>query len=566
MSRYIVIYLLFFQASCFSQVIIQGRILDEFGAPIQNAQVQASGWQLFSNQSGRFLLRLSESDIYQLQITHPDYFTTTHTWANQEVKKSPEGKLPDITLVRKKKGRVLFAFGGDVMLSRRYLESWFGETPLVRAQNEEKDARFIFKHLKPYMTLANISSVNLETTIGNFSAADSSSKGVLLQSPEVLLYALKWAGIDHVSLGNNHIYDYGEAGLITSLQSIQKSGLMYSGAGLDQTSAYSPAIYSSAKYALYSMMGWSGSDHADLVAGPNKGGAALGKLRQIQKFISMSAQQGQIPILQYHGGLEYQDHPTLVTENRLKIAIENGAALAIAHHPHRLQGFEVYQNKLIAYSLGNLAFDQFYPQTQLTAILYVWMDEQAFHRAEIIPFYLKGYIPTPATGQHRHEILSQLYSLSKARNTKLTASGGHAIIQTKSQTDTQISSGKMKAFHTNQKIFQLPNKPWHQSLKTITSSDPELRLRLGRNLIYGSDFENDDTFEHMERHWFTQGFRLLHNNNRDKPQNKLMSAHIQPYSSALLGMKDFRRVFIPDNPYTVTFNLQSKKDVQVRAY
>jgi len=44
-------------------------------------------------------------------------------------------------------------------------------------------------------------------------------------------------------------------------------------------------------------------------------------------------------------------------------AIDNGADLVIVHHPHIIQGVEVYEGKLIAHSLGNFVFDLSYAET-----------------------------------------------------------------------------------------------------------------------------------------------------------------------------------------------------------
>jgi len=222
-------------------------------------------------------------------------------------------------------------------------------------------------------------------------------------------------------------------------------------------------------------------------------------MHNILASVKSSSNKGLLPIVQYHGSLEYVDEPSGVTEQRLKSAIDAGAVLAIAHHPHVAQGFEVYNGKLIAYSMGNFIFDQYFYATPHSFVLYVWMDGEKFHRAEIVPIYIKGYKPTPATDTNRYTTLKRLNTLTAQRSTTFDISGGHGVILP-SQAKLQRKSFDIVKTLENKTVMSLFDHPWHSQLKHI--SLPNLtQYRLGTSLTNGGDFENYTSFESNERGW-----------------------------------------------------------------
>jgi hypothetical protein len=79
-------------------------------------------------------------------------------------------------------------------------------------------------------------------------------------------------------------------------------------------------------------------------------------------------------------------------------AIDNGADMVIVHHPHIIQGIEIYNGKLIAHSLGNFAFDLNYPECMPSMILYADADFTGFSNYRVRPVYIDAYIPKPSTG------------------------------------------------------------------------------------------------------------------------------------------------------------------------
>jgi poly-gamma-glutamate capsule biosynthesis protein CapA/YwtB (metallophosphatase superfamily) len=121
-------------------------------------------------------------------------------------------------------------FGGDVMMGRRYQEPVErSDTPIATT---DEGARSVVRHVAPIMAAADISTVNLETVVGQLPSADAyPAKRFLLQSPPVVLAALDAMGIDLVTLGNNHAYDWQGPGVASTISALDGAGIAWAGAG-----------------------------------------------------------------------------------------------------------------------------------------------------------------------------------------------------------------------------------------------------------------------------------------------------------------------------------------------
>jgi len=544
---------------------ISGFIKDELGNGIPNTQIMLGSKTMVASQSGKFQFELNQQEYYSFTFSKAGFYTMVHSFSAQELTSNgtnSKQNIPTITLVAKAKDRTMFAFGGDVMMGRRFNKPYFEDSILIAKQTAEQDTKDVVKHMKPYMSLADFAVVNLETQIAANEPAAKAPKSVTFYSPPETLKALSWAGIDYVTLGNNHTYDYLDSGLKSTIEYLEKSTLKYSGAGLNETAALSPYVASLAdsNYAMLGYVGWEGSARPTQTADSKKGGAAYGSMDNILASVTSSTDKGLLPIVQYHGSLEYKDEPSGVTEQRLKSAIDAGAILAIGHHPHVAQGFEVYNGKLIAYSMGNFIFDQYFYSTHHSFVLYVWMDGEKFHRAEIVPLYVKGYKPTPALGTNRYSTLKRLSTLSAQRATKLDVSGGHAVISSsKSKPQNKVVSITKQL--ENKKLIPISDVPWQSQLKQISVPN-NTRYRLGTSLTNGGNFENHSSFESNQRGWLFDA--QSHSIIKEGENNALaLRKNSKP---AWFGMQNFRRVYKPSNPMSLAFKVKADKPVTLTLY
>lgn len=548
---------------------INGDVNDEKGNGITRVNVDVNGVKFTSDKSGHFTIKVKRADIYQIKFSKKGFYSNIQTFSHYELSQinKLDGDIDTITLVKRAKSRVMLAFGGDVMMGRRYYSPYFGDEILIHENSRLSDSQSIVKHVKPYMSLADFSAVNLETQIADKKPSERAPKSVTFYSQPETLAALKWAGVDYVTLGNNHTYDYLDSGLSSTLSYLQQSGLGFSGAGINQEDAlgaYQENL-NGVPFAMLGYVGWEGNFTPTQTASQDKGGAAYGSLANIVSSVKNEVEKGAAAIVQYHGSQEYANGPTNVTEHRLKAALDAGASLAIAHHPHVAQGLELYNDKLIAYSMGNFIFDQFFSATPHSFILYVWLDEGQFHRAEIVPIYLKGYQPTPATGMHRYTILKRLSVLSAERKTIISRSGGHGVIV---KNDLEKSNNhKFQRFNLpiKDKEHSLYHMPWDASLVNVELSHKESKYRLGTNLINGSDFEGYDTFAIRERGWIYDDTKSLYHAD-SYSGSKSLAVKIPEKSMSVVGMQTFRRVYNASSPMTVSAKIKTSKPVKAKIY
>ena len=516
-----------------------------------------------------FTMTTPDSDLYRIKIDVEGYYSSFQTFSHQELLSKTEAnsathlQLPDIELVKRKDTRVMLAFGGDVMMGRRYSKPYFNDPVLIRDGHEKTDTRALVQYVKPYMALADFAAVNLETQISDSKPENRAPKGVTFFSPPETLNALKWSGVDYVTLGNNHIYDYLEEGLTSTLSYLDDSGIAYSGAGLNQQQAleaYRTEI-NQQNYAMLGFVGWAGGFNPNQVAEKSKGGSALGTQENIVNTVERESQSGRTTVVQYHGSLEYSDEPTGMTESRLKSAIDQGADLVIAHHPHVTQGFEIYKNKLIAYSMGNFIFDQYFHASPHSYVLYVWMDGEKFYRAEVVPIYLKGYAPVPATGIQRSTVTKRTHYLSQLRGVNFSASGGHMVLrQAKSNSVTKKTE---LVYNNSEKIQNVYRFPVLKRIQKVESKVKDNRYRLGQNQLNGGDFESYKLFSSDERSWLLDNAQLSSQVAASGTNSIAMMPEQE--SSALVGMKTFRRVFDAGNPMSFTAKvLNTKKPIKAR--
>lgn len=386
------------------------------------------------SSDGHFAATVVIAPYYRVDIAGERIFTMVQTFGTAELRDESCRCLsvPAIELVARKPGRIELFFGGDSMAGRRYFQPRNGERVLLRQASLEADLDNLLAPMKPYIESADLASVNLETVLADEQPGPRlENKRIAFFSPTAYARALKRAGVDYVTLGNNHIYDFGEAGVASTFAALDSAGLAYSGAGYNDEQAELPAAIDLPRnpLSMLGFVGWEGSGGAHQSADANKGGAALGTKGQIRRSTKAIRSNKRIPIVQYHGGSEYSDRPSATTIGRLREAIDRGAPLAIGHHPHLVQGVEIYRDSLIAPSIGNFMFDQEFARTQVSYVIKAWLEKGKFIRAEIIPISVLDYRPIPAIGSAREASLRRLFALSAERGTGFVMSGGHAVLR-----------------------------------------------------------------------------------------------------------------------------------------
>lgn len=219
-------------------------------------------------------------------------------------------------------------------------------------------ARDVEEHIKandtsyPYARLDDLLKNNF--VVVNF---ESAMAPVHTQTPDLttkfsvdarMLPALKKAGVNAVSLANNHGFDYGEEGYENARSQLQSVGVQVFGnpeSLIDSTITYMKQ--NDLKIALIGInlvtRRWSEDEVAEVLA--------------------QASRNSDRQVVFVHWGDEYQPMHNVLQELYAAWFVENGADLVIGHHPHVVQDVALYSGVPVFYSLGNFIFDQYFSDT-----------------------------------------------------------------------------------------------------------------------------------------------------------------------------------------------------------
>jgi len=151
----------------------------------------------------------------------------------------------------------------------------------------------------------------------------------------------------------------------------------------------------------------------------------------VKANIRAAAKKADYVFVGWHWNLEYKRAPSYLESSEGKAAIDAGADIVFAHHPHLLDGVQAYHGGLICYSLGNLVFSGFAGETAQTVLVQAKVRPHAID-AKLIPVRISGSgVPTVATGSTGLSILQRMKSLSAALGTTVKISGGRGYVHVK---------------------------------------------------------------------------------------------------------------------------------------
>ena len=239
-------------------------------------------------------------------------------------------------------GIVTLVAVGDVMLAR----------DLVTLMAEH-GALYPFERVAGLLRAGDITIANLEGAFTERGAPEE--KLYTFRTPPRFASGLAEAGIDIVSLGNNHTADFGEEGIADTLAALDAAGVRYAGAGLDEEAARRPALIE-AEGVRIAFLSYT-DVFLNTFAGPEAAGVAFATVAGIAEDVRAARDNADVVVVSLHSGVEYTDAPAPVQQRLARAAVDAGALLVLGHHPHALQGWEWYGDGLIVYSLGNFVFD-----------------------------------------------------------------------------------------------------------------------------------------------------------------------------------------------------------------
>ena len=253
---------------------------------------------------------------------------------------------------------------------------------------------------------ADLGMINLENPLTRATIPLPDKKFNFKANPDSVK-VLTSGGVSLVNLANNHAMDYQEPGLLETLETLNKAGIEHVGAGRDVKEARRPEIID-VKGQRVAYFGYYGADFES--AGETKAGTNYADEQRIAEDIKAVRNQVDWVIVNYHWGEELATHPADWQINLAHFTIDQGADVVVGHHPHVLQGAEIYKGRPIAYSMGNFIFGGNPRSDYDTAVLKIALKDKQM-KVEFVPVEVRGYKPQVASDRSA-QILNQIADLS----------------------------------------------------------------------------------------------------------------------------------------------------------
>ena len=273
-------------------------------------------------------------------------------------------------------GDITLAFAGDVHFA--------GRVARLLA-----DPATTFGPITSVLKSADFTAVNLETPVT--SRGRPQPKTYHFATTPSAFTALRDAGVDLVTMANNHILDYGQAGLANTLTAAKAAHFPYVGAGVNAAAAWAPYVarINGTKVAIVGVSQVAELASSWVATASRPGEANTINLGQTLAAVRAAKRLARIVIVFMHWGTEGMACPD---QNQLSLAPQlaaAGASIVIGAHAHMLQGSGWLGHTFVAYGMGNfLWWENSY--STATGVLTLTLHPHAPLTARFIPAFVSG--------------------------------------------------------------------------------------------------------------------------------------------------------------------------------
>ncbi len=229
---------------------------------------------------------------------------------------------------------------GDVMLGGR-----------SRSVLKSHGTAYPFEATLPLLRRSDIVLANLEGPVARH--AERQERTFSYRVHPSTASPLARAGVNVVTLANNHLVDCGRAGVIETIEAVKSAGIACIGAGCSLSDSHRPAILPAAGLRI-GLLGYYWNRRC--AATELLPGSAMDTPGHLESDIRALRSQVDRVVVTVHWGIPYEREPLPEDREKARLAIDLGADAVIGHHAHVVQPFEIYKNRPIFYGVGNYTF------------------------------------------------------------------------------------------------------------------------------------------------------------------------------------------------------------------
>ena len=321
----------------------------------------------------------------------------------------------------------------------------------------------MFKNITKYFDNATIAVGNLETTLGY-------SGYPCFNSPEELARDLKEMGIDILTTANNHCLDTGYTGLVSTLDTLDKYGVLHTGTSRSieeqNTILYQDLNGIKTAFLCYTY----GTNGIPVPSGREYSVNLIDKTFIKEQLDKAKEEGAELICVSMHWGAEYRLKPTAEQEDLAEFLIKNGADIILGNHAHVPEPMEMKEVTLddgttregfVIYSMGNFFSAQTQNYTRDTLILNVEVRKDgetgkiSIDKATYTPVYVYD---NGTSAKDRYELLdiekiisdyeagnsnysTSMYNLMRSELNKITEIVGPEIDNTVQEEENEQAEG-----------------------------------------------------------------------------------------------------------------------------
>jgi poly-gamma-glutamate synthesis protein (capsule biosynthesis protein) len=238
--------------------------------------------------------------------------------------------------------------GGDIVVQFAGDVHFFERTATLL-----KNPQTAFGPIATQLRDSDLTVLNLETAVTARGTAQP--KTYHFRTNPTAFDALRAAGVDAVTIANNHLLDYGRVGLADTLAAVKAAKFPAFGAGNNADEAWAPWL-TTVKGTKFAFIGLSYVNElaSDWIATPTRSGEALAfDLPRTVAAVKAAQKEADVVVVFMHWGTEGDSCPNSGQKSLAQKLADAGANVIIGSHVHTLQGSGWLGHTFVAYGMGN---------------------------------------------------------------------------------------------------------------------------------------------------------------------------------------------------------------------
>ena len=252
--------------------------------------------------------------------------------------------------------------------------------------------RYPWTSVAPLLRRADVATGNLETAVSLRGTPAGSKQYTFRGAPWMLRPVHSYAGLDVLTLANNHAVDYGRSALLDTIHAVRAAGMETIGAGANSSLARRPATVTRGGLQV-ALLGYSDINPPGFTATADAPGTAAADPAEVGADVRAALRRADVAVCFFHWGVELHAQPDTRQKELAIACLRAGASLVLGAHPHVFGPIvRPSRHTLVAWTLGNFVFPSG-AATGRTGILQVRLGTDGVEGYRKTPVTIEGFRP-----------------------------------------------------------------------------------------------------------------------------------------------------------------------------